>query len=210
MAAPDRMARIVVLIDQLSAWIGKCFGWMIMVLTLGVSYEVFVRYALNAPTTWAFDVSYMAYGALLLLAGPYTLSRNGHVRGDMLYRLWPEPDQARMDLVLYFIFFFPAALALIYSGWIFAAMSVRFRELSIFSPAGVPVFPLKTLLPITGVLLFLQGIAEVLRCLICIRDGRWPPRLHDVEEIESAILAQQQGSRGASGDGSAPATGAVR
>lgn len=188
------MSGVVRTIDQLSAWIGKCFGWMIMVLTLGVSYEVFVRYVLGAPTTWAFDLSYMTYGALLLLSGPYTLSRNGHVRGDVLYRLWPARTQASIDLVLYLIFFFPAVTALIFSGWTFAALSLRFRELSIFSPAGMPVFPLKTLLPVTGCLLFLQGIAEVLRCIICIRMGRWPTRLHDVEEMESIILAQQQSS----------------
>ncbi|WP_119422691.1 TRAP transporter small permease subunit [Desertibaculum subflavum] len=188
------MSGVVRTIDQLSAWVGKCFGWMIMVLTLGVSYEVFVRYVLGAPTTWAFDLSYMTYGALLLLSGPYTLSRNGHVRGDVLYRLWPARTQASIDLVLYLIFFFPAVTALIFSGWTFAALSLRFRELSIFSPAGMPVFPLKMLLPVTGCLLFLQGIAEVLRCIICIRMGRWPTRLHDVEEMESIILAQQQSS----------------
>jgi TRAP-type mannitol/chloroaromatic compound transport system permease small subunit len=187
-AMPD----VVRMIDQLSAWVGKCFGWMIMVLTLGVSYEVFVRYVLTAPTTWAFDVSYMTYGALLLLSGPYTLSRNGHVRADVLYRLWPARVQASVDLALYILFFFPVALALTYSGWGFASLSLRFRELSIFSPAGVPVFPLKLLLPITGILLLLQGIAEVLRCILCLRRGQWPTRLHDVEEMETAILAQQR------------------
>ena len=186
------MAQIVLWIDQLSAWVGKCFGWMIMVLTLGTSYEVFVRYILGAPTSWAFDVSYMTYGALLLLSGPYTLSRNGHVRGDVIYRLWPQRVQASVDLVLYIVFFFPAMLALIFSGWIFAALSFRFLELSIFSPAGVPVFQLKALLPITGCLMLLQGISEVLRCIICLRRGRWPARLHDVEEMETAILAQHQ------------------
>ena len=186
------MAQILLWIDQLSAWVGKCFGWMIMVLTLGTSYEVFVRYVLSAPTTWAFDVSYMTYGALLLLSGPYTLSRDGHVRGDVIYRLWPHRVQASVDLVLYIVFFFPAMLALIFSGWIFAALSIRFLELSIFSPAGVPVFPLKALLPVTGCLMLLQGIGEVLRCTICLRQGRWPARLHDVEEMESAILAQHQ------------------
>jgi len=182
-------------IDNLNAWIGKCFGWMIMVLTLGVSYEVFVRYLLNAPTTWAFDLSYMAYGALLLMAGPYTLSRNGHVRADVLYRLWPHRVQATFDLILYIIFFFPGMLALIYSGYTFAYMSVRFRELSIFSPAGMPVFPLKALLPVIGVFLCLQGLAEVIRCITCLREGRWPPRQHDVEELETTILAQAQQQR---------------
>ncbi len=161
-------------------------------LTLGVSYEVFVRYVLNAPTTWAFDFSYITYGALFLMAGAYTLSRNGHVRADVVYRLWKPRTQASVDLVLYIIFFLPAVLAFIYSGWNYAAMSIRFREVSIFSPAGVPVFPLKTLIPVTGVLLLLQGIAEIIRCVICIRIGAWPQRLHDVEETESLILQEQQ------------------
>jgi TRAP-type mannitol/chloroaromatic compound transport system permease small subunit len=159
---------------------------------LGVSYEVFVRYVLRAPTTWAFDFSYITYGALFLMAGAYTLSRNGHVRGDVIYRLWPVRMQAAVDLVLYIIFYFPAVLALMYSGWFFAQMSVGFREVSIFSPAGVPVFPLKALIPVAGVVLLLQGIAEVIRCVLCIKNGSWPQRLHDVEELETAIRHEQQ------------------
>jgi TRAP-type mannitol/chloroaromatic compound transport system permease small subunit len=162
------------------------------VLTLGVSYEVFVRYALRAPTTWAFDFSYITYGAMFLMAGAYTLARNGHVRGDVVYRLWRPRTQAVMDLILYIIFFLPAVLALIYSGWNYAMMSVQFREVSIFSPAGVPVFPLKSLIPLTGVFLLLQGIAEIIRCVLCIRLGYWPQRLHDVEETESVILHEKQ------------------
>ena len=165
------MNRFLFLIDSLSLWVGKAFAWLILVLTLGVSYEVFVRYVLGAPTTWAFDFSYINYGALFLMAGAYTLSRNGHVRADVVYRLWKPRTQASMDLVLYIIFFLPAVLAFIYAGWNYAAMSIRFREVSIFSPAGVPVFPLKTLVPVTGVLLLLQGIAEIIRCVICIRIG---------------------------------------
>jgi len=186
------MRSFLYFIDSLSAWVGKSFGWLILVLTFGVSYEVFVRYALRAPTTWAFDISYITYGALFLMAGAYTLSRNGHVRGEMIYRLWRPQVQATIDLVLYLIFYFPAVLALIYSGWFFAEFSVRFREVSIFSPAGVPVFPLKVLIPVTGVLLFIQGVAEVIRCVLCIRTGRWPQRQHDVEEMETAILHEKQ------------------
>ncbi len=186
------MNRFLLFIDTLSMWTGKAFAWLILVLTLGVSYEVFVRYALRAPTTWAFDFSYITYGALFLMAGAYTLSRNGHVRADVLYRLWKPRTQASMDLVLYILFFLPAVLAFIYSGWNYAAMSIRFKEVSIFSPAGIPVFPLKTLVPVTGVLLLLQGIAEIIRCIICIRIGVWPKRLQDVEETESIILQEQK------------------
>jgi TRAP-type mannitol/chloroaromatic compound transport system permease small subunit len=186
------MTRFLFFIDSLSTWVGKAFAWLILVLTLGVSYEVFVRYALRAPTTWAFDFSYITYGALFLMAGAYTLSRNGHVRADVVYRFWKPRTQAMMDLVLYLIFFLPAVLAFMYSGFNYASMSVRFKEVSIFSPAGVPVFPLKALIPITGVLLFLQGLAEVIRCILCIRLGEWPKRLHDVDETESVIIHERQ------------------
>ena len=186
------MTRFLFFIDSLSTWVGKAFAWLILVLTLGVSYEVFVRYVLSAPTTWAFDFSYITYGALFLMAGAYTLSRNGHVRGDVVYRLWRPRTQATVDLVLYLIFFLPAVLAFIYSGWDYAARSIQFREVSIFSPAGVPVFPLKSLIPVTGVLLLLQGIAEIIRCVLCIHLGHWPQRLHDVEETESVIIHEKQ------------------
>ena len=186
------MTRFLLFIDTLSMWVGKAFAWLILVLALGVSYEVFVRYVLGAPTTWAFDFSYITYGALFLMAGAYTLSRGGHVRADVLYRFWKPRTQAKMDLILYIIFFLPAVLAFIYAGWNYAAMSIRFKEVSIFSPAGVPVFPLKTLVPVTGILLLLQGIAEIIRCVICIRNGEWPQRLHDVEETESIIMQEQK------------------
>ena len=186
------MNRFLHFIDALSAQVGKAFAWLIMVLTLGISYEVFVRYVLRSPTTWAFDFSYINYGAMFLMAGAYTLSRNGHVRADVLYRFWRPRTQASMDLVLYVVFFLPAVGALIYSGWGFAAMSVRFREVSIFSPAGVPVFPLKALIPVTGLLLLIQGIAEIIRCVLCIRTGVWPQRLHDVEETESIIIHEKK------------------
>jgi len=186
------MTRFLFFIDSLSMWVGKSFGWLILVLTLGTSYEVFVRYVLRAPTTWAFDISYITYGAMFLMAGAYALSRNAHVRGDVVYRLWKPRTQASMDLFLYIIFFLPAVAAWIYAGWAYAKMSVQFREVSIFSPAGVPVFPLKALIPVTGVLLLLQGIAEIIRCVICIRVGQWPQRLHDVEETESIILQERR------------------
>ncbi|MCC6946857.1 MAG: TRAP transporter small permease subunit [Bradyrhizobiaceae bacterium] len=185
------MTRFLHFIDSLSTWVGKSFAWIILVLTLGVSYEVFVRYVLRAPTTWAFDFSYINYGALFMMAGAYTLCRNGHVRADVVYRLWKPRTQASFDLVLYIIFFMPAVLALMYAGWPYALQSIGYREVSIFSPAGIPIFPLKTLIPITGLLLFIQGVAEIIRCIIAIRTNRWPRRLHDVEETESIIMQEQ-------------------
>jgi TRAP-type mannitol/chloroaromatic compound transport system permease small subunit len=181
---------------------------LILVLTFGISYEVFVRYVLRAPTTWAFDFSYINYGALFLMAGAYTLARNGHVRGDVLYRLWKPRTQATLDLTLYIIFFLPAVLAFMYAGWPYALASIRFREVSIFSPAGIPVFPLKTLIPVAGVCLLIQGIAEIIRCILCIRRGAWPRRLHDVEETESVILQEQRIHAGDSGPSQSDRTGA--
>ena len=149
----------------------------------------------GAPTTWAFDASYILYGALFIMAGAYALSRNAHVRGDFLYRTWRPRTQAGMDLVLYFLFFFPGIIAFIYAGYGFAAQSWIAHEHSAYSPAGPPIYPFKTLIPVTGVLLLLQGIVEVVRCLICIRTGEWPQRLHDVEELEKVILEQHADAR---------------
>jgi TRAP-type mannitol/chloroaromatic compound transport system permease small subunit len=186
------MERLLFLIDRISAGVGKAFGWCIVILTLAISYEVFVRYVLRAPTQWAYDVSYIMYGALFLMAGAYTLSRNSHVRGDVFYRLLPVRLQAGIDLVLFILFYFPAVLALIYSGYGFASMSLRFKEVSVFSPAGVPIYPLKLLIPVSGVFLLLQGLAELTRCVICLRTGDWPRRLHDVEEMETVILHEHE------------------
>lgn len=179
-------------IDSLSTWVGRAFSWLILILTFAMSYEVFVRYALTAPTTWAFDFSYITYGALFLMSGAYALAQNAHVRGDFMYRKWRPRVQASIDLVLYVLFFLPGITALIFAGWSYAERSIAQREVSIFSPAGIPVFPLKTLVPVTGVLLLLQGIAEIIRCIICIRSGEWPKRLQDVEETESIIMQEQK------------------
>ena len=179
-------------IDSLSTWVGRTFAWLILILTFAMSYEVFVRYALTAPTTWAFDFSYILYGAMFLMCGAYTLAHNSHVRGDFMYRKWRPRVQASIDLVLYFLFFLPGISALVYAGWSYAERSIQFREVSIFSPAGIPVFPLKALIPLAGALLLIQGIAEIIRCIICLRQGYWPQRLKDVEEMETVILHEQQ------------------
>jgi TRAP-type mannitol/chloroaromatic compound transport system permease small subunit len=186
------MAGFVRFIDRLSMWTGHAFAWCIVILTLGISYEVVVRYLFRAPTTWAFDIGYMMYGAMFFMAGAYTLSRGGHVRADILYRLWSQRTQATLDLILYVVFFFPGMFALIWAGIAHARQSWRFGEVSIFSPAGIPIYPLKILVPIGATLLFLQGLAECLRCVRCLHTGSWPPRFHDVEELEAQILAQHQ------------------
>lgn len=189
------MQPLILAIDRFNSAIGKAFAWYILILTLGGSYEVFVRYVLNAPTIWAYDISYNMYGALFFMAGAYTLALNGHVRGDVLYRLARPRVQATIDLVLYLAFFFPGILALVYAGYDYAADSWRYGEVSVFSPADIPIFPLKTLIPVGGALLFVQGLAEVMRCVLCLYRGAWPPRLQDVEELETAILAEQESLR---------------
>lgn len=186
------MNRIVLVIEKLSMWVGHAFSWCILVLTFAVTYEVFVRYALRDPTAWAFDVSYIMYGALFMMAGAYTLARDGHVRGDVIYRLWPPRVQAAVEFVLYLVFFFPGILALIYAGYDYASESVRWREVSINSPAGVPVYPLKIILVVASSFMLLQGIAEILRCIQCLRTGEWPKRLADVEEMETVIRERKR------------------
>jgi len=182
--------RLIYGIDQLSKTVGHAFAWCIIILTLGTSYEVFVRYVLDNPTSWAFDFSYLMYGGLFFMAGAYTLSRNGHVRGDFIYRMWRPRTQGIVELSLYVLFFFPGVLALVIAGWQYGFEAFKIREVSVNSPVGIPVWQLKLLIPFGAGLLALQGFAEVLRCIQCIRDGRWPPRLHDVEELEN-VLAQQ-------------------
>ncbi|MEZ5651272.1 MAG: TRAP transporter small permease subunit [Burkholderiaceae bacterium] len=183
-------------VDILSKTVGHAFAWCIMILTIGTCYEVFVRYVLNDPTSWAFDMSYMLYGALFLMSGAYTLSRDGHVRGDVIYRTLRPRVQARLEFVLYFLFYFPGVLALVWSGYGYASDAIRVGEVSTNSPIGVPIWPLKMLIPLAGVLLTLQGLAEVGRCIICIREGAWPARLHDVEELENQLLRDQAGKTG--------------
>ncbi|MBL8347890.1 MAG: TRAP transporter small permease subunit [Rubrivivax sp.] len=184
------MNKIILAIDQLSKTVGHAFAWCIVILTLGTCYEVFVRYALNDPTSWAFDLSYLMYGAVFYMAGAYTLSRGGHVRADMFYRKWPVRTQAVVELVLYVLFFFPGMLALIIAGGNYGLESMRIREVSVNSPAGVPIWPLKMMIQFGAGLIALQGVAEVLRCVVCLREGEWPARLHDVEELEQQILEE--------------------
>jgi len=184
------MNRIIYAIDQFSKTIGHVFAWCIVILMLGTSWEVFVRYVLDDPTSWAFDFSYIMYGALFYMAGAYTLSRGGHVRADMFSRLWPERVQAGVELALYILFFFPGVISLMYSGWGYGYDSMRIREMSINSPVGIPIWQIKMLIPVGGALIALQGVAEVMRCIVCLREGKFAPRLHDVEELEKQLLEE--------------------
>lgn len=178
--------------DALSAWFGKAFAWLIVLMTFGTSYEVFVRYILGRPTPWALDVSFIMYGTLFMMGGAYTLSRGGHVRGDFLYRLWKPRTQAMVDLVLYIIFFFPGVTALILAGWKYASRSWGYGEVSVNSPAGIPIYQFKMVIVAAGILLFIQGIAQVFRCIRCIRDNEWIEAEEDVEETETMLMKDKR------------------
>ena len=186
------MTQFVYVIESLSIWFGRAFGWCILVLTFSVAYEVFVRYVLNSPTVWAFDMMIQMYGALFLMAGPYALAQDTHVRGDVLYRLFPVRWQARVDFVLYLIFFFPGMLALFWFGWEIASDSWRYEEVSWNSPARIQIYFFKTLIPLAGALLILQGTAELVRCWKAMKTGIWMDRLNDVKETEDRLIEQAE------------------
>lgn len=184
------MRRYIKFADSLSAWFGKAFAWLVILMTFGMSYEVMVRYLFNKPTPWALDISFIMYGTMFMMGGAYTLSRGGHVRGDFIYRLWSERTQAKVDLTLYMLFFFPGILALIFAGWKFASRSWGYGEVSVNSPAGIPIYQFKTVIVAAGILLLIQGVAQVFRCVLCIREGQWPPIASDVEETETMLMKQ--------------------
>lgn len=186
------MIPCIMFADRVSAWFGKAFAWTILVMTFGVAYEVFVRYVLNAPTSWSLDVSFIMYGTLFMMGGAYTLSRGGHVRGDFIYRLWSPRTQAKVEFVLYFLFFFPGVIALVVTGWKYAYRSWGYLEVSVNSPAGIPIFQLKSVIFVAGLLLLIQGIAQVLRCVLCIRTGEWLQTVDDIEETEVTLARQAE------------------
>ncbi len=179
--------KFVYAIEGLSLWVGRAFGWCILILTLSVSYEVFVRYVLNSPTVWAFDMMIQMYGALFLMCGAYALAQDTHVRADVVYRLFPVKVQASLDFLLYFLFFFPGVIALAWYGWEIASDSWRYKEVSFNSPASIQIYFFKTLIPLSGFLLALQGVAELVRCVMAVRTGVWPERLADVKETEDML-----------------------
>ena len=184
------MQNLLLFIDKVSTWIGQFFSWLILALTLMISWEVFSRYVLDNPHAWAFDVMSMMYGSLFMMAGAYTLSKNGHVRGDVLYGFFPPRLQAWFDLILYFLFFIPGVFALAYAGYGFAADSWAINEHSNVTANGPPVYPFKTILPIAGAFLLAQGLVEIVRCIVCIKQGEWPKRGDDVDEVDVEKLKE--------------------
>jgi len=185
------MQKILLFVDRVSTWVGQAFSFCIVLLTLHVAWEVFSRYALDTPHAWAFDVMIMFYGTLFMMAGAYTLSKNGHVRGDVLYGFFRPRTQATIDLTLYFVAFIPGVIALTYAGYYYAADSWRIDEHSNITYGGPPVYPFKTVIPLAGAFLLAQGIVEIIRCVICLRTGAWPSRQIDVEEVDVEKLKQE-------------------
>jgi TRAP-type mannitol/chloroaromatic compound transport system permease small subunit len=178
------MQKLLLTVDKLSTFVGQAFSWLIVTLTLMISWEVFSRYVLDAPHSWAFDVMIQQYGTLFMMAGAYTLAKSGHVRGDVLYGFFEPRTQATIDLVLYILFFIPGVFALTYAGYYYAGESWAMNEHSNITADGPPIYPFKTMMPLAGAFLLLQGLIEIIRCVICIRQGAWPSREEDVEEVD--------------------------
>ncbi|NCZ85743.1 MAG: TRAP transporter small permease subunit [Burkholderiaceae bacterium] len=187
------MQKLFLTVDKVSTFIGHCFSWLVVGLTALIGFEVFSRYVLNSPHAWAFDAQIMMYGTMFMMAGAYTLAKNGHVRGDILYGFLKPRTQAIFDLILYIVFFIPGVIALAYAGYGYAADSWRILEHSSITADGPPLYPFKTIIPIAGVVLLMQGIVEILRCVVCIREGEWPSREQDVEEVDVDALKAMVG-----------------
>ncbi len=177
------MQKLLLAVDRLSTLIGHFFAWAIVLLTLTISGEVFSRYVLNKPHAWMLDFQIMLYGTLFIMAGAYTLSANGHVRGDVLYGFFRPRTQACIDLILYVVFFLPGVIALTWAGITFAAEAIAIREQT-FSADPLPLYPFKATVPVAGAILLMQGVVEMIRCGICLRTGEWPSRVQDVEEVD--------------------------
>lgn len=177
------MQRWLLGVDRLSTWIGQAFAWLILLLTFGVTWEVFSRYVLNQPHDWNLNAQIMLYGTLFMMAGAYTLAKSNHVRGDVLYGFFTPRTQAWIDLVLYIVFFLPGIVALTWAGWTYAMEALAIREKT-FSATPLPLYPFKFVIPFAGAMLLLQGIVEIVRCVLCLREGEWPSREQDVEEVD--------------------------
>ncbi len=196
------MKNILMAVDRASTRLGQTFAWLIVALTCLIAWEVFSRYVLNTPHDWALDAQIQMYGTLFMLAGAYTLAKNGHVRGDVLYGFFEQRTQAWVDLILYVLFFLPGIVALTWAGWTFAQESIAIRE-STFSATPLPLYPFKFMIPVAGLMLLLQGLVEIVRCVQCIRDGQWPSREEDVEEVDVDKLKEMVGIDDAAGKGAA-------
>ncbi|MCU0604390.1 MAG: TRAP transporter small permease subunit [Desulfobacterales bacterium] len=178
------MQKLLLTIDKISTFVGKVFSWLIVSLTFLITYEIFSRYALDSPHAYAFDMMLQMYGTLFMMSGAYALSKNSHVRGDVLYGFFPPRLQAGLDLTLYFVFFLPGVVALCWAGYTYAAESWAIWERSSITSEGPPIYPFKTVIPVAGAFILVQGIVEMIRCVLCLKHGKWPSRQEDVEEVD--------------------------
>jgi TRAP-type mannitol/chloroaromatic compound transport system permease small subunit len=185
------MQKLLLFVDKISTWVGQAFSFLIVALTLHISWEVYSRYVLDNPRAWAFDVMIMMYGTLFMMAGAYTLAKNGHVRGDVIYGFFSPRAQAAVDLTLYIVFFLPGVVALVWAGYTYAAESWAINEHSNITSEGPPVYPFKTVIPLAGAFVLVQGIVEIIRCIICLKEGEWPPRAEDVVEVDVDKLKEE-------------------
>jgi TRAP-type mannitol/chloroaromatic compound transport system permease small subunit len=184
------MQKLLLAADKLSTWVGHLFAWLIVALTLLVTWEVISRKFFDSPHAWVFDAQIMLYGVMFMMAGAYTLAAKGHVRGDVLYGFFHPRVQATIDLILYLVFFIPGIVALVWAGWVFFLESWAIRERSSIMSEGPPIYPFKFFIPVAGALILLQGTAEIIRCIVCLKRGEWPPRLGDVEEVDVEELRE--------------------
>jgi TRAP-type mannitol/chloroaromatic compound transport system permease small subunit len=178
------MQKLLLTVDKISTKVGQLCAWSIVALTLLIGWEVFNRYVLTNPHPWVMDGSNMLYGVLFMMAGAYTLSKNGHVRGDVLYGFFEPKTQAFFDLILYILFFIGGIIAMVYAGWDFFQTSLAQNEHSSIAANGPPIYPFKAVIPIAGAFLLLQGFVEIIRCIVCLQTGEWPSREEDVEEVD--------------------------
>ncbi len=184
------MQKLFLFVDKMSTWVGQAFSWLVVALTVIISWEVFSRYFLDNPHSWVFDAMIMMYGAMFMMAGAYTLSKNGHVRGDVLYSFFEPRTQAGVDLILYIVFFIPGVVALVWAGYIYAGESWAIKEHSSITADGPPLYHFKTIIPLAGAMLLLQGFVEIIRCIVCLKEGEWPSRIEDVEEVDVEKLKE--------------------
>lgn len=184
------MQKLLLAVDRLSEMVGKAFSWLIVALVVLITWEVLSRKFFATSHPWTFDAQIMMYGVLFMMAGAYTLAKNGHVRGDVLYGFFPPRLQASIDLVLYVFFFVPGSIAMVYAGYIYAAESFAIREHSTITVDGPPLYPFKAFIPVAGAMILLQGIVEIIRCVVCLRQGQWPSRVQDVQEVDVEELKE--------------------
>ena len=162
-SVPSLAVRLANAIDALTRAVGKAIAWLILPMVLSLVWEVVARYFFNAPTVWAYDMTFMLYGTFFMVGSAWTLQKGGHIRTDVYYGRWSPRTQARVDLACYVVFFFPAMAVMGWLGIEYFLKSYGQNERIVTSPWLPIVWPFKFMIPATAALLLLQGIAECIR-----------------------------------------------